>query len=64
MHLPFDYPKENIPEAWEQLKEDVRAYMQAHPDIINEMPSRKEAYHVRYAYADHPAEAAHRIGGR
>ena len=35
-----DCPKYYVehPEAWEQLKEDVRAYMQAHPDIINEMP--------------------------
>ena len=35
-----DCPKYYVlhPEAWEQLKEDVRAYMQAHPDIINEQP--------------------------
>ncbi len=35
-----DCPKYYVenPDAWNQLKEDVRAYMQAHPDIINEQP--------------------------
>ena len=28
----------NHPDAWNQLKEDVRAYMAAHPDIMNENP--------------------------
>lgn len=26
------------PEYWEQLKNDVRSYMSAHPDILNELP--------------------------